>query len=152
MDPTPAAPTPSLTTAAGESIAIDEIALARAAFVDAVRAGDVPAVADLYREDARLLAPEAEALHGRDDVASFWGAGVASGITDIELEPQDVERVATAAWEVGSYVLRLRPPAGEPVVDRGRYLLVYRLDAGRWRRAAEMFAPDPASSDERREP
>jgi hypothetical protein len=32
---------------------------------------------------------------------------------------------------------------GAHVVDRGRYLVVYRVDPdGRWRRAAEMFSPD----------
>jgi ketosteroid isomerase-like protein len=156
MDPTPPAsapiPPPAADPDALEEIALDEIALARAAFVDAVKAGDVRAVADLYGEDARLLAPEAGPLSGRDDVASFWRAGVASGVNDVELEPQDIERFPTVAWEVGRYVLGLQPPIGDRVVDRGRYLLVYRLDAGRWRRAAEMFAPDAHGTDEGRRP
>jgi hypothetical protein len=35
-------------------------------------------------------------------------------------------------------------------VDRGRYLVVHRVEAdGRWRRAAEMFSPDPGAGPER---
>jgi ketosteroid isomerase-like protein len=125
--------------------ALDEIALVRAAFVDAVRHGDAAALAALYGEEATLVAPESAPLRGRADVAAFWQAGVESGITEIELEPEDVEPMATLAWEVGRYLLRLQPPSGSAVVERGRYLLVYRLDAGSWCRAAEMFAPESLS-------
>jgi ketosteroid isomerase-like protein len=127
------------------SVDATDLDLARAAFVEAVRSRDATAIAGLYGDGARLLAPESEVLRGRGDVAAFWGAGVASGIADVELEPEDVERLPDVAWEVGRYALRLEPEGGDAIVDRGRYLLVYRFDAGGWRRAAEMFAPDALS-------
>jgi ketosteroid isomerase-like protein len=134
------------------SDALAEIAAVRDAFAHALREGDVSALAKLYDEDARLVAPEAAPLRGRRDAASFWQAGVDSGITGVDLEPDEVELLPTVAWEVGRYVLRLQSSRGDPFEDRGRYLLVYRLDAGSWRRAAEMFAPDSPSSDLWREP
>ena len=92
-----------------------------------------------------LVAPDVDPLRGREDVAAFWRAGVASGITNVELVPEDVEITASLAWEVGRYALWLSPESGEPIVDRGRYLLIYARDAGGWRRAAEMFRPDRAT-------
>jgi ketosteroid isomerase-like protein len=124
---------------------IDRLAAARAAFVEAIRHRDAGAVAELYDNDARLVAPDLDPLRGRDDVAAFWQAGVASGITDVELVPEDVEVTASLAWEVGRYVLWLAPESGEPIVDRGRYLLIYARDTAGWRRAAEMFRPDGGS-------
>ena|SRR6185369_12841718 len=141
----------ALEPAAQAPDALDEIAAVRAAFVRALCDGDGSALAELYGEDARLLAPETAPLRGRQDAAAFWQAGVDSGITGVDLEPDDIEVMPTVAWEVGHYVLRLQSPRDEPLEDRGRYLLVYRLDAGSWRRAAEMFAPNATSSDPWRE-
>lgn len=134
--------------AAGELAQID---LERTAFIDAVRRGDPRAIADLYADDARLVAPDGDPIRGRGDVAAFWQAGVDSGIVAVVLEPDDVELLPTVAWEVGRYALELRADDGAPLTDRGHYLLVYGLDAGRWRRTAEMFRPDaPAPADRRR--
>jgi ketosteroid isomerase-like protein len=124
---------------------LDELALARTAFVDAIRRGDRRAVAELYGDDARLVAPNTDPLRGRDDVEAFWGAGVDSGITSVELRPEDVELAGSVAWEVGAYVLRMDSPDRAPIVDGGRYLLIYRLDGERWLRTAEMFRPDPVT-------
>jgi ketosteroid isomerase-like protein len=114
---------------------------ARAAFIDAIRTRDPALIAGLYGDDARLVAPETEVIRGRNDVAAFWRAGMDTGVAEIELKPEDLEVLATLAWEVGGYSLRLEPDGQEPVVDQGRYLLVYTLDGGRWRRAAELFSP-----------
>ena len=152
MDLTPLAGNHSATATGTSREALDEIALVRAAFVDAVRHGDAATLASLYGDDARLFAPASAPIRGREDAAAFWEAGVNVGITDVELVPEDVEPMATIAWEVGRYLLRLQPPSGSTVVDRGRYLLVYQLDAGAWRRAAEMFAPDSQSTSQWREP
>ena len=133
------------TAAADNRAAVDQIATARAAFVEAIRSHDAGAIAELYGDDARLVAPDLDPLRGRDDVAAFWQAGVASGITDVELEPEDVEITASLAWEVGRYALSIARETGDPAVERGRYLLIYAPgagDANGWRRAAEMFRPD----------
>ena len=118
------------------------LADARAAFVDAIRVGDVGAVAALYDVAARLIVPNGDVLRGRPEVAAFWKAGVNSGIVDARIEPDDVELLASVAWEVGRYELELRAEDGGRLIDRGRYLLVYGLDGDRWQRAAEMFRPD----------
>jgi ketosteroid isomerase-like protein len=139
-------------TVAEPASALAGIDAARAAFVGAIRSHDPAVVAALYGDDARLIAPDVEPVRGRADVAAFWRAGMASGITNVELEPDDVEIAATIAWEVGRYALWMALEGGEPVVDRGRYLLIYAPDAAGWRRAAEMFRPDPPRSEPPRGP
>jgi ketosteroid isomerase-like protein len=125
--------------------AIDAV---RDAFADAVRRHDAAAIASLYSEAATIVAPEAVLLHGRRDAARFWRAGIDSGMTDVELEPDDIGLLGGTAWEVGRYVVRFetREPVDDiddgELVDRGRYLLVYRLDSDGWSRVAEMLAPD----------
>lgn len=123
----------------------DAIAARRAAFQGALRRGDVATVAEAYTKDARLLAPSAEVLNGRDAIGRFWQAGIDAGVHAIELEMTELslEPDAAIAYEIGRYALRLAPSRDEQLIDRGRYLLVYRLEPdGHWRRAIETFNPD----------
>lgn len=121
-----------------------EIADAREAFIVALRRGDAIAASAAYTDDARLLAPSAELLTGRSSITRFWQAGIDAGVDSIELHALDldIEPGGDTACEIGRYVLRLTPQSGADVVDRGRYLLVYRRETdGAWRRAAETFNP-----------
>lgn len=119
------------------------VAGARTAFVAALRAGKPEAAAALYAEDARLLAPSAQVIGGRDAIEAFWRAGLHAGIADVQLEPLELDRQDGAAYEIGRYTLRLAPQEGGSVVDRGSYLLVYRKQSeGRWEWAIESFNPD----------
>ena len=133
---------------------LDALAARRGAFQVALRRGDVATVAAAYTEDARLLAPSAEVLTGRDAITRFWQAGIDAGVDAIELRMTEIsfEADAAIAYEIGRYALLLAVSRGERLVDRGRYLLVYRLEAdGHWRRAVETFSPDigapPAGQD-----
>ncbi|HET7182529.1 MAG TPA: nuclear transport factor 2 family protein [Candidatus Limnocylindrales bacterium] len=132
--------------------AIPDLDEARFAFVDAVRRHEPALISGLYSPGARVVAPGTDVLRGRDEVVAYWGAGMDTGMTRVELVPEDVELLPAMAWEVGRYALLVEPEPGVELVDRGRYLLIYRLDDGRWTRAAEMFAPDLPAPTPGREP
>ena len=115
----------------------------RRAFEAALRSGDAAAAAEIYADDATLLAPAADVLYGRSAIERFWRTGVETGIAGVELVVLELRRRGDVAFEIGEYALHVSPEAGTPLVDRGRYLIVHRIDPdGRWRRAAEMFSPD----------
>ena len=122
-----------------------DIDRSRLAFASALRSGDAEAAAAIYEDDATLLAPAADVLHGRPAIERFWRTGVEAGIEEVELAVLELQLQGPVAFEVGRYVLHLAPESGGSIVDRGRYLVVHRVDAdGRWRRAAEMFSPGTA--------
>lgn len=115
---------------------------ARAAFVAAVGRGDVEAVAALYTEDARLLAPAAPPILGRRAIEQYWRTGLDSGVHEIELELVEIESRYGVAYELGRYALAVHDEHGR-IIDRGDYLVVHeRQDDGSWRWAVEMFNPD----------
>ncbi len=123
--------------------AIASIDEARLAFEVALRSGDAAAAASIYADDATLVAPAADVLHGRPAIERFWRTGVETGIEQVELVVLQLQQRGEVAFEVGRYALFLAPESGVAVTDRGRYLVVHRVEAdGRWRRAAEMFSPD----------
>jgi len=115
----------------------------RVAFEAALRSGDATAAASIYADDATLLAPDADIMHGRPAIERFWRTGVETGIEEVALARLDLRLYGELAFEVGRYALHVTPELGASIVDRGRYLVVHRREAdGRWRRAAEMFSPD----------
>ena len=128
---------------------------ARATFVSAFGRGDVAAVAALYTEDARLLAPAAPPILGRDAIERYWRTGLDSGVREIELELVEIENRYGIAYELGRYALAVDGEHGR-VIDRGDYLLIHeRQDDGSWRWAVEMFNPDAPAAvrpDQGREP
>ena len=130
--------------ATDEDEALRPIAEARSSFVAAVRRGDAKAAADVYCPDARLLAPSAELMQGRETIEAFWETGVAAGVSDVTMEPLEVERSDGLAYEIGRYRLQVVAADGDAiVVDRGKYVLVHELQAdGSWKWAVEMFNPD----------
>jgi uncharacterized protein (TIGR02246 family) len=115
----------------------------RSAFAAALRRGDAAAAASIYADDATLLAPAVDFVRGRSAIERFWQTGVETGITEVDLVAIDVQQSGDLAFEVGRYALSVAPESGSPVIDRGRYLIVHRIEAdGHWRRIAEMFSPD----------
>ena len=115
----------------------------RRAFEQALQRGDAAAAAALYADDATLLAPASEVLRGRPAIERFWRTGVETGIQRVEVVVLDLRQRGEVALEVGEYALHVAVEAGGSLVDRGRYLIVHRIDPdGQWRRVAEMFSPD----------
>jgi ketosteroid isomerase-like protein len=118
------------------------IAEGQATFVAALSCGDAAAVARLYADDAKLLAPSAELFEGRGAIESFWRAGVEAGVRGLELETIELGGGDSLVYEIGSYALSVEAEEGA-VVDCGKYVLVHeRQGDGVWLRAVEMFNPD----------
>ena len=112
-------------------------------FVAAIRSHDPAAASVGYAPDARLLAPSADLIEGRDGIESFWRAGLNAGIRDVARVPVRIDARGSIAFEIGHYAIRLRPPDGGCVVDRGSYLRVHERDAGGgWAWTLEMFTPE----------
>jgi len=127
-----------------------DIEAGRVAFVTAMRAGDALAASLVYTDDAVLLPPAADVVHGRTAIERFWRVGLESGIQDVRLDVLEIAPAGDVVVEIGAYALRLVPDGGAPVEDHGKYLTVHRIQAdGAWRRTAEMFSPDDDAAPKR---
>ena len=127
-----------------------DIEAGRAAFVTAMRAGDALAASLVYSDDALLLPPAADVVHGRTAIERFWRVGLESGIRDLRLDVLEISTEGDVVVEIGAYALRLVSESGASIEDRGRYLTVHRVQTdGGWRRTAEMFSPDDYAGSKR---
>lgn len=121
----------------------ERIGDARAAFVAAMGAGRPGDAAANYAPDARLLAPAAQVIGGRDAIEAFWRAGLEAGVSGIDLQPLEVDCRDGAVYEIGRYTLRVAVAEGDTAEESGSYLLVHRKQAdGSWAWAIETFSPD----------
>ena len=118
-----------------------EITANNSRFDAAIADGDPAGVAALYTEDARLLAPGATAMRGRQEIENFWkGAIEGLGIRASTLETVEVEERDDLAYEVGSFSLQLQPEGQAASTAMGKYLVIHRRQPdGSWLWGVDCF-------------
>jgi uncharacterized protein (TIGR02246 family) len=141
------------TSAAGP---VDEVAAIHAAddaWVKAVNAGDVDAMAALYEDHGVLLPPGAPVVRGRTAIREFFANMVAAlgkdGIVfSLDANPAGGAR-GDLGWSSGTYTAKDKTGR---VVETGKYLSVSRKKAGKWLYVRDTWntdapaAPEPAAS------
>jgi ketosteroid isomerase-like protein len=108
----------------------DAIRLANQHFMKVFGQGDAAAVARCYSADAQVLPPQAEPIAGRPGIEGFWRAVIGMGITGVTLDTVELVELGEGAVEVGRYALSV---AGGQTVDHGKYVVLWRPDAGTWK-------------------
>jgi ketosteroid isomerase-like protein len=110
-------------------------------FMKHFEARDAQAIADLYSEAARVIAPGAEPAEGRAAIAAFWAA-VMEGAKSARLETLAVEAQGELAVEDG--VARLVANDGSESV--ARYLVVWKRVGRRWQLHRDIWNSGPVAA------
>ena len=97
-------------------------------FMRLFASGDIAGLVDLYTEDAEFMVPNHEPFVGREAIGAAL-AGLRGDGASLRLETRQVEGQGPHAWETGRYTVS----AGGQDVDAGKYVVVWKLDGGRWR-------------------
>jgi uncharacterized protein (TIGR02246 family) len=103
-------------------------------YVAASNEGDAEALTELYAEDALLLPPDHEPIHGREAIGEFWLQGTDTGL---EVTTLRLEVDGDVAYLVGRYRL---PPTEQEQADSGQYVLCLKRQAGgAWKLTADIW-------------
>jgi uncharacterized protein (TIGR02246 family) len=99
--------------------------------------GDAAGIAALYTESGQLLPPNSDVVAGRHALQAFFQGLMSMGIKAVKIETAEVEGYGDTAYEVGRYTL-----AGEggQVFDRGKYIVIWKQEAGQWKLHRDIFA------------
>ncbi len=84
-----------------------------------------------YARDAVLMPPNSPAREGRESIRQMLQGLMDSGLT---------------AYGRGRYTMNLEPAGGTPMTDVGKYVVIYRRQAGAWRAVADIFNSDQGAS------
>lgn len=108
-------------------------------FVEAFNKGDAAAVANMYTMNARLMPPNSEVIEGRANIQTFWKGAMDAGIKMVSLDLADLEVHGDTAIEVGRYTLTTPAAGGGTTTDKGKYVVVWKLQGPTWRLAIDTF-------------
>lgn len=108
-----------------------------AALAAAINAKDAAAAAELYTEDGAVLPPGAPIQKGIEAIRDFWTAAIEAGLTDLELETEEVTQVEDDAIEVGT----LRGHMGATALS-GKYIVHWKHSAQGWRLHRDIWNTD----------
>ena len=128
-----------------------QIGQLRDKWVEAIRAGNGAAVAELYAEDAVMVGLDGRVLEGRQAIQSGLPL---QGLASIELTSTDQELGGEVASDMGTFTQAFQTPMG-PRNVAGRYVVVLRLQQdGAWKIAQhvvtagqEVAAADTTGAD-----
>jgi ketosteroid isomerase-like protein len=135
----PAASAPAFDLAAARKTIEEK----NARFTQAHVTGDSAAMVDIFTDDARVLAPNADPVIGRAAIEVLTSEYLKFGITEFTEETTTLYGNAEMLIDEGTYVMVYGKPA---IVDKGKYLNVWRMVNGEWKLYSNMWnasAPAP---------
>ena len=144
------------TNAPGDVAAIKAIP---AAYGQAVTAGNAPAIASAYTDDAVRLDSNAPITVGKEAIQSIWQKFLDLYNSEEVDVAEDVQVIGDFAYARGTYTAKLTPKAsgGAVIDDKGKWVSICRRQPdGSWKIAVDIWDSDmpvaqvltPASADE----
>jgi uncharacterized protein (TIGR02246 family) len=98
-------------------------------FRTAVRTADSAGMPALYTRDGTVLPPNGDAVHGGEEIETFWATAFKSGVTEARPVTLEVIEMGEYALEVGEYAVL----AGADILDRGKIMVLWRREDGVWK-------------------
>ena len=115
---------------------MSEITAVQQRFLALFAASDFAGIAACYTEDAQMLVANMNVISGRAAIQSVFKLTSVKGHT-LEFQTGELEVHGSTAIEVGSYV---RKRADLSILDRGKYMVVWKRVDGCWLIHRDMFS------------
>lgn len=141
---------PSARATDARAEALEALRTADSTLQVAVAARDVVGTLALYADDAVLLPLAKPIAEGRDAIRKEWehSFGIPGFANTSRLTAADVSLDGTLGVTRGTYEAIMKAPDGETVVERGKWVSVWRRTAGSpWRITADIYNTDSLPPD-----
>lgn len=113
----------------------------------AAEARNIMGVMSFYADSASVLPPNAEMVSKTPDMRKVW-TDMLTPETTLSWTPGNIEVAASGdlAYDEGFYLMSTKVAKGKPVLDRGKYLTVWKKQSdGSWKAVADMWSSDLAA-------
>lgn len=91
---------------------------------------DAAGIARLYAEDAVVMPPNQDLIHGRNNIEGFWRGLMTAGVRSVQLETQNTEQYGEVIAELGRFTVVIER---NQVIDEGKYLVLWKQENGQWK-------------------
>lgn len=122
------------------------IAEQRRRFAEILRTHDHAALPALFTADTLLLPAGKPLVRGREAAVAFWAAASSDPDKRLRSEFDSIDTLFAAdlAIEAGRATVFAIAAAGEQLIDRGKYIVVWKREDGRWKRHRDIYNSDSA--------
>ncbi|MFQ5776727.1 MAG: YybH family protein [Terriglobia bacterium] len=114
-------------------------------WMNAANAKDVERLVDLYADDASLFPPNAPLVTGKEAIGTAWSELIESPgfATSLQTTKVEISRAGDLAYSVGTYEDTRNDPEGNPVTDRGKWVVALKKQPdGAWKIVADIWNLD----------
>jgi ketosteroid isomerase-like protein len=124
--------------------ALTEIAAARRHFAEVLFNRDHGSLHALFTADTLVLPSGKPLVRGRDDAVAFWTAATSNSDRRLRSEFEAIDSLVEGAVVIESGRATVWIVAGdrEQLADRGKYVVVWKREEGRWKRHRDIFNSD----------
>ncbi len=127
--------------------AADERAIRNAdtEWLEAVKAKDIERTLRSYADEASMYPPHAPIVNGKEAIRAFWSQGFLNPgfALDWQATQVQVSRAGDLAYSRGTYDLRENDAKGRPIIERGKYVVVWKKQPdGAWKAVADIWNAD----------
>jgi len=97
-------------------------------------AGDAASLTRMYTADATVIAPNFPPDKGHKAIQAGLEAELALGDGKIKMKTLEVHRInKDTAYEIGYYDLKIVLEEGDPIIDEGHYVIIWKFVDDEWR-------------------
>jgi uncharacterized protein (TIGR02246 family) len=104
---------------------------------------DASITASVYAEDAVLLPPGGDMIHGRKAIMEFWGGAMSSGVKEAKLTTVELSGSGDYLQEMGTGVLKSHPEGGELALQNAKYVVVWMHTPDGWKYKWDIWNSSP---------
>jgi ketosteroid isomerase-like protein len=116
-----------------------EIAASNKSYGESIAKKDSVAFRDHYASDGCIFNSNMPRLCGTPGILGFFNAALGMGISSLNLNTEEVLGGPSTVSEVGNYELKI---ANGTVVDKGKYVVVWKTENGKWKMYKDIFNSD----------
>lgn len=130
--------------------ALSSLRAADSSLQAAITARDLDATTAFYADDAVIMPLAKPSATGRDAVRDEWAHnfGIPGFVNTMTLAAVDVSEDGTMGVTRGTYAATMKAPDGAPIVERGKWVSVWRrVSGGPWRITVDIFNTDSLPPD-----
>jgi ketosteroid isomerase-like protein len=127
-----------------ERVALAEITAVRRRFAEVLFNRDHAALPVLFTADTLLLPSGKPLVRGRDNAVAFWTAASSNPDRQLRSEYEALDSLFEGAVviESGRATVWAVEAGREQLLDRGKYVVVWKREDGRWRRHRDIYNSD----------
>jgi len=130
--------------ATDECAALVEITAARHRFAEVLFNRDHAALPVLFTADTMVLPSGKPLVRGRENAVAFWTAASSNPDRQLRSEYEAIDSLIEGAVviESGRATVWAVEAGQEQLFDRGKYVVVWKQEDGRWRRHRDIYNSD----------